>query len=58
MLTESELNQVKGLLHYLNAMSGEIKADDIKMIDSNGEEAAVLGYDVDADEFVLKSVNP
>lgn len=56
MLTQSELNQVKGLLFYLNAMSGEIKPDDIKLIDSNGEEAAVLGFDGQAGEFVLKSV--
>jgi len=57
VLTEQELGQVKGLLHYLNeSMAGEIKPNDIDLIDSNGERAATIGFDASAMAYVLKAV--
>jgi len=46
MLNEAELNQIKGLLHYLNAISEEdARAFDVNVIASNGECLGSLQYD-------------
>lgn len=56
MLTESELNEVKGLLHYLNNSMTQLKPDDVKLIDANGEHAATVGMAPHAEGYVLKEV--
>jgi hypothetical protein len=57
MLTEKELNAVKGLLHYLNNnVTEDIRLDDAKLIDANGEDVAIVGWDAGVAEYVLKGI--
>jgi hypothetical protein len=47
-ITESELNALKGLLHYLNTNMSPTDSEiglNITVIDSNGEKLATVGYD-------------
>lgn len=54
MLTSAEINEVQGLLRYLENLK-HLRPDDITLIDSNGQPAAVIGYD-ETVEPVLKAV--
>lgn len=56
MLTSKELNEVQGLIHYLNSNLKLLKPDNIKLIDSNGEASAELQYAVSVGEYVLVNV--
>lgn len=43
ILNENELNEIKGLLHYLNsAMNGSVQPDKITMVDSSGENVGFI----------------
>jgi hypothetical protein len=54
MLTVPEINEIQGLLKYLEQNLHHLKPDDITLIDSNGEQAAVVAYDGDGGSYVLK----
>jgi hypothetical protein len=56
MLTVPEINEIQGLLKYLEQNLHHLKPDDITLIDSNGEQAAVVGYDGDGGSYVIKEV--
>jgi hypothetical protein len=58
MITENELNKIKGLIHYLNEnLAGDGPyADDIDLICDDGEAHATIAYDAGVSGYVLKSV--
>lgn len=55
MINESEINAIKGLMHYLNGNLGSDKSDlsfDVTIIDSNGETVGRV-ENVGGDEYQL-----
>lgn len=56
MLTCSEVNEIQGLLKYLENLT-EVSPEDITLIDANGEPCAVVGPDSSGGAgYVLKKV--
>lgn len=51
MLNESDLNALKGALHFLNSgplRNGDLRLDTAAVIDSNGEKVATIVYEAGA----------